>query len=147
MRSDVECGYLLGQSISQVSGKPLSLIVCFLNPLSLIRFVPSFRGCYFVVQFAISSAALILLLYSYRTQQDLRQIVDEAPHKQIMIIDTNIALHQIDALDHKCPATCLVVVLQTVLQVCVCTYEPFQVVPTEYKLRDLAARFNSIWVV
>jgi hypothetical protein len=51
------------------------------------------------------------------SQQELCQIVSEAPHNQIMIIDTNIALHQIDALDHKCPATCLVVVLQTVLQV------------------------------
>ena len=50
-------------------------------------------------------------------QQDLCDIVNEAPHKQVIIIDTNIALHQIDALDHKCPATCLVIVLQTVLQV------------------------------
>ena len=50
-------------------------------------------------------------------QHDLCDIVNEAPHKQVIIIDTNIALHQIDALDHKCPATCLVIVLQTVLQV------------------------------
>jgi exosome complex exonuclease DIS3/RRP44 len=50
------------------------------------------------------------------TQHDLCKIVSEAPHKQILIIDTNIAFHQIDVLDHKCPATCLVIVLQTVLQ-------------------------------
>jgi PIN domain len=43
-------------------------------------------------------------------------MVSEAPHKQLLIIDTNIALHQIDILEHKCPATGLVVVLQTVLQ-------------------------------
>ena len=47
---------------------------------------------------------------------DLRSLVAEAPHKQLLIIDTNIALHQIDILDHRCPATSLVVVLQTVLQ-------------------------------
>ena len=47
---------------------------------------------------------------------DLRTLVAEAPHKQLLIIDTNIALHQIDILDHRCPATSLVVVLQTVLQ-------------------------------
>jgi exosome complex exonuclease DIS3/RRP44 len=50
------------------------------------------------------------------SSQELSNIVAQAPHKQLLVIDTNIALHQIDVLDHKCPATSLVLVLQTVLQ-------------------------------
>jgi exosome complex exonuclease DIS3/RRP44 len=42
--------------------------------------------------------------------------VQLAPHKQLLIVDTNIALHQIDVLEYNCPATSLVIVLQTVLQ-------------------------------
>lgn len=50
------------------------------------------------------------------SESDLRDIVSKAPHKQLLVIDTNIALHQIDVLEYKCPATALIVVLQTVLQ-------------------------------
>ena len=49
-------------------------------------------------------------------ESKLREIVASAPHKQLLVIDTNVALHQIDVLEYKCPATSLVVVLQTVLQ-------------------------------
>ena len=45
-------------------------------------------------------------------QETLRRIVSEAPHKQLLIIDTNIAVHQIDILEHQCPVTSLVVILQ-----------------------------------
>jgi exosome complex exonuclease DIS3/RRP44 len=48
--------------------------------------------------------------------EHFKQIVASAPHKQLLILDTNVALHQIDILEYKCPATSLVVVLQTVLQ-------------------------------
>eukprot|EP01038_Epipyxis_sp_PR26KG_P006749 gene6749-9246_t len=47
---------------------------------------------------------------------ELRSLVSDAPHRLLLLIDTNIALHQIDVLEHNCPATSLVVVTQTVLQ-------------------------------
>jgi len=47
---------------------------------------------------------------------DLKKMVHHAAHKQLLLIDTNIALHQIDVLEYNCAATALVVVLQTVLQ-------------------------------
>eukprot|EP00602_Paraphysomonas_sp_CaronLab_P006700 CAMPEP_0185034340 /NCGR_PEP_ID=MMETSP1103-20130426/24109_1 /TAXON_ID=36769 /ORGANISM="Paraphysomonas bandaiensis, Strain Caron Lab Isolate" /LENGTH=1005 /DNA_ID=CAMNT_0027570957 /DNA_START=192 /DNA_END=3209 /DNA_ORIENTATION=- len=43
-------------------------------------------------------------------------MVSKAPHRHLLIIDTNVAIHQIDVLEYNCPATSLVVVLQTVLQ-------------------------------
>jgi hypothetical protein len=49
-------------------------------------------------------------------QAKLIQLVEEAPHNHLLVIDTNVAIHQIDALECNCPATALVVVLQTVLQ-------------------------------
>lgn len=50
------------------------------------------------------------------SKQELRALVAQSPSKQLLVVDTNIALHQIDVLEHPCPATSLVVVLQTVLQ-------------------------------
>jgi exosome complex exonuclease DIS3/RRP44 len=50
------------------------------------------------------------------SEKDLLVLVADAPHKTILVIDTNVALHQIDVLEHTCPATSLVVVLQTVMQ-------------------------------
>lgn len=46
----------------------------------------------------------------------LQQAVANSEHKQLLIIDTNIALHQIDILEFKCDAISMVVVPQTVLQ-------------------------------
>lgn len=46
----------------------------------------------------------------------LRRLVDEAPHNHILILDSNILIHQIDLLEHKCPGTAYVVLCQTVLQ-------------------------------
>ncbi len=43
-------------------------------------------------------------------------LVSHAPHKHILILDTNVALNQIDVFEYRTPATSLVVVLQTVLQ-------------------------------
>jgi exosome complex exonuclease DIS3/RRP44 len=43
-------------------------------------------------------------------------MVSGAPHQHLLIVDTNVALHQIDVLEYNCPATSLVVILQTVLQ-------------------------------
>ena len=50
------------------------------------------------------------------TSDDLRRMIMEAPHKQLIVIDTNIALHQIDVLEHDCPATSHIVITQTLLQ-------------------------------
>lgn len=50
------------------------------------------------------------------SEEQLRNLVTEAPHKKILVIDTNIALHQIDILEYECPAIFLIVVVQTVLQ-------------------------------
>jgi hypothetical protein len=54
---------------------------------------------------------LIILL----EQSKLIQLVSEAPHHHLLIIDTNVILHQIDVLEYNCPATSLVIILQTVL--------------------------------
>ncbi len=43
-------------------------------------------------------------------------LVAQTPKKELIVLDTNIALQEIDVLEYKCPATGLVVVLQTVLQ-------------------------------
>jgi exosome complex exonuclease DIS3/RRP44 len=48
--------------------------------------------------------------------EQVRTMVSEAPLQQLLVVDTNIALHQIDVLEHRCPAIALVVVTQTVLQ-------------------------------
>lgn len=45
----------------------------------------------------------------------LKEFVIQAPHKQLLVLDTNIALHQIDVLEYNCPATSLIVLAQTVL--------------------------------
>lgn len=50
------------------------------------------------------------------SQSMLADMVAQAAHKQLLVIDTNIALHQIDVLEYKCPATSTIVILQTVLQ-------------------------------
>lgn len=50
------------------------------------------------------------------SREVLVYIVTQAPHKQLLLIDTNIALHQIDVLEYNCPATATIVVVQTVLQ-------------------------------
>ena len=48
--------------------------------------------------------------------EQLEELVSAAPHRQLLLVDTNIALHQLDVLEYKCPATALVLVPQTVLQ-------------------------------
>ena len=60
----------------------------------------------------VLSSCLHVLIH----QAALNEAVDGAPHKFLLFIDTNIALHQIDILEYKCPATSLIVILQTVLQ-------------------------------
>ncbi|KAJ1392550.1 hypothetical protein B484DRAFT_408459 [Ochromonadaceae sp. CCMP2298] len=50
------------------------------------------------------------------TASALRDVVAQAPHRQLLVVDTNIALHQIDLLEFSCPATALLVLTQTVLQ-------------------------------
>ena len=50
------------------------------------------------------------------TKHALKELVAQAPHKHLLVIDTNIALHQIDVLEYNCPATSLLVLMQTVLQ-------------------------------
>ncbi len=42
--------------------------------------------------------------------------VSMSPHGHLLVIDTNVALHQIDVLEYDCPATSLIIILQTVLQ-------------------------------
>lgn len=50
------------------------------------------------------------------SQTELVDLISTAPHKHLLVLDTNIAIHQIDVLEYKCPSTSFVVVLQTVLQ-------------------------------
>jgi exosome complex exonuclease DIS3/RRP44 len=50
------------------------------------------------------------------TLSELREMVTCAAHKQLVVVDTNVCLHQIDVLEHKSPVTAIVVILQTVLQ-------------------------------
>jgi exosome complex exonuclease DIS3/RRP44 len=47
---------------------------------------------------------------------DLKNIVNSAPHKHIIVIDTNIAVHQIDVLEYNCPEISVIVMCQTLLQ-------------------------------
>jgi exosome complex exonuclease DIS3/RRP44 len=42
--------------------------------------------------------------------------VSKSAHKQLLVIDTNIALHQIDILEYSCPIISMIVIAQTVLQ-------------------------------
>ncbi len=46
----------------------------------------------------------------------LREAVAQSSQKQLLVIDTNIALHQIDILEYICPVISMIVVPQTVLQ-------------------------------
>ena len=48
--------------------------------------------------------------------EQLEELVGGSPHRQLLVVDTNIALHQVDVLEYRCPATALVLVPQTVLQ-------------------------------
>lgn len=45
-------------------------------------------------------------------QESLLQLVSQAPHKHILILDTNVCINDIDLFEMKCPATSLIVVLQ-----------------------------------
>lgn len=49
------------------------------------------------------------------TSDAICEIAKHAPHQHILVVDTNIALHQIDVLDHKA-VTLVVIVLSTVMQ-------------------------------
>lgn len=46
----------------------------------------------------------------------LQDLVEECPNQTLVVIDTNIALHEIDLLEQQSPLTALLVVTQTVLQ-------------------------------
>ena len=50
------------------------------------------------------------------TQEHIQTLVGDALHQQLLVLDTNVAVHQLDILEHECPATGVVIVLQTVLQ-------------------------------
>ena len=50
------------------------------------------------------------------SSSDLRELVAQAPHAHLLIVDTNIALHQVDVLEYNSPATSLIVIMQTVMQ-------------------------------
>lgn len=56
------------------------------------------------------------LFGSHVTTQHLKTLIEKVPTNQVLVVDTNIALHQIDVLEYASPVTSLVVVLQTVLQ-------------------------------
>lgn len=56
------------------------------------------------------------LLGELVTQEHIQTLVGDALHRQLLVLDTNVAVHQLDVLEHECPATGVVVVLQTVLQ-------------------------------
>lgn len=44
-------------------------------------------------------------------------LLSATPHaNRYLVIDTNVALHQMDLLEHTCPALCDVIVTQTVLE-------------------------------
>ena len=59
---------------------------------------------------------LYLFICLFSLQSDLISLINTAPHKHLLVLDTNIAIHQIDVLEYKCPSTSYVVILQTVLQ-------------------------------
>jgi exosome complex exonuclease DIS3/RRP44 len=46
---------------------------------------------------------------------NIQDIVSKSPHKHLLILDTNICVHQIDLLEHDCPATANIIITQTVL--------------------------------
>lgn len=45
----------------------------------------------------------------------LRDLVREAPYSSLIVVDTNILLHQIDVLEKNSPATSLILIPQTAL--------------------------------
>lgn len=45
----------------------------------------------------------------------LRELVTQAPYSSLIVVDTNILLHQIDVLEKNSPATSLILVTQTAL--------------------------------
>ena len=47
---------------------------------------------------------------------ELGDIINCAEHKNLIFVDTNVALRQIDLLEQSCPAFSVVVIAQTVLQ-------------------------------
>ena len=46
----------------------------------------------------------------------LQELLQSTPNKELLVLDTNVALQEIDVLEYKCPATACVAVPQTVLQ-------------------------------
>ena len=49
------------------------------------------------------------------------QLVNQAPHKHLLILDTNVCINDIDLFEMKCPATSLIVILQ-VSAICTVDY-------------------------
>jgi exosome complex exonuclease DIS3/RRP44 len=47
---------------------------------------------------------------------ELQRQVAASPHRQLLIVDTNVAMHQADFLEYDCPAVSFVVLTQTMLQ-------------------------------
>jgi hypothetical protein len=37
------------------------------------------------------------------TQEHIQSLVGDALHKQLLVLDTNVAVHQLDVLEHECP--------------------------------------------
>ena len=50
------------------------------------------------------------------TETKFNEMVLGAAYQQCLILDTNVILHQLDIIEYDCPATNIVVILQTVLQ-------------------------------
>ena len=69
-----------------------------------------------LIPLILTSLLNIIPLSSMPTQTALVDLISTAPHKHLLVLDTNIAVHQIDVLEYKCPSTSFVVILQTVLQ-------------------------------
>ncbi|CAM9132050.1 unnamed protein product, partial [Heterosigma akashiwo] len=50
------------------------------------------------------------------TQEMFKELVADSERKDVLVLDANVALNQIDLLEHPCPAFSLVVILQTVFE-------------------------------
>jgi hypothetical protein len=83
---------------------------------SLVRCAPDCGTICFLLRFFNFFVFLLVIGGNMVKLHNLRELVKCAAHKQLLLVDTNVALHQIDILEHKSPVTAIVVILQTVLE-------------------------------
>ena len=88
MRNDLQCGYFLSESNEQDNEETSEMVKEVAKDFGAGRLIG---------------------------ENDLLMLVNKLPQKHLIVIDTNICIHEMDFLEYCCPETRYLVICQTVL--------------------------------